>query len=191
MAKLIRASFGKVVLMLGLLLFLVVSAPGVAQADYQIYDGKADAYHITVWGRPNPISVGKVHLLIRLGRSANISQEYPVRGAKVSVLFKQLTGPGTEVGSKIETYHRSLVADESDPGNYEMEDSLLSEGRYQVVISMDSSVGKSETNFEFTAQPQPDDRFISIMLLALFPLGLLTLVYLYVSQGRKAQKKLA
>ena len=190
MVNLWKASHGKLAFGLSLLLFFVIAVPGVAYADYQVYDGTSGAYHVTVWARPNPVSVGKVHLLIRLGRQANISQEYPVRGAKVSVRFKQLTGPGTEPGSQIDTYHQVLPADESEPGNYEMEDSLLSEGRYQVLITLDSGAGKNETNFEFTAQPQPDDRFVSLILLALFPLGLLTLVYLYVSQGRKGSKPL-
>ncbi len=166
---------------LGLVLFLL---PPVARAEYVVYDAKVDAYHVTVWARPNPISVGKVSLLIRLGRQVNVSQEYPVREAQVSVLFKQLTGPGTEPGSKIENYHKTLAANEAGPGTYEMEDSLLSDGRYQTLITISSNVGKSETSFEFVAQPQPDDRFFSLLLLALFPTALLTLVYFYVRRPR-------
>lgn len=167
------------------LLFLALAlVPPVARADYVVYDTQVDAYHITVFARPNPISVGKVNLLIRLGRQENIAQEYPVRSAKVTVQFKQLSGPGTQPNSQIDTYHKELVAKESEPGTYEMEDSLLSEGRYQAIIKLDSSVGKSQTAFEFTAKPQPDDRFFSVLLLAMFPLGLLTLVYLYVRRPK-------
>jgi hypothetical protein len=168
---------------------LLILNPSNAQAEYVVYDGKVDNYHVTVWASPNPISVGKVKLLLRLGRQVNVSQEYPVRDAQVTVQFRQLTGPGTQPGSTIDTYHKALAANETEPGNYEMEDSLLSEGRYQTIINMDSGVGKSNLTFEFTAQPQPDDRIVSLLLLALFPLGLLLLVYFYVRRPKSASNQ--
>jgi len=185
MFRLTKKWAGSIVLAsLALLTCGLALSPKVALADYVVYDTQVDSYHVTVWARPNPISVGKVNLLIRLGRKANVAQEYPVQNAQVTVEFKQLTGPGTQAGSRLENYHKPLIATQSEPGTYEMQDSLLSDGRYRTIIKLDSTVGKSETSFEFVAQPQPDDRLLSLLLLALFPLGLLTLVFLYVRRPK-------
>lgn len=164
----------------------LIGGPGVARAEYVVYDAQVEAYHVTVWARPNPISEGKVHLLIRVGRAANVSQEFPVQQARITVRFEPLGEAGAPPPTGPSYSYKELVATESEPGTYEMEDSLFTAGQFRANIKLDSSFGKSATAFEFKALPPPDDRLLSLLLLALFPLGLFTLLYFYVRRPKSS-----
>ncbi len=174
-------------LVVALLVLDLVLLPRLARADYVVMDKQIDNYHVTVWARPNPIAEGKVHLLLRVGRQLNVGQEYPVQGATVTVRFEELPEDGV-LSFTPKNYYRDLAAGEADPGTYEWDDSLFSSGHYRAVIKLSSNLGKSETSFEFKALPAPDDRLFSIALLALFPLSLMTLVFMYMRRPKDEAK---
>ncbi len=171
---------------LGLVLLF---APGVRAAEGIVIhdDPDANGYRVTVLGRPNPISVGKVNLLIRLARPNGANGEAPLRGAKVVVEFNHISGPGADNKASY-VQRRNLVADESEPGTYEVSDSLQNEGVYRISLNIDDNGKKTVTSFDINAQPQPDDRFLSVMLLALFPIFLAWLVWMYLKRPSTPRK---
>ncbi len=174
---------------LGLSLALVPTAR--AGEGYVIYDAtNPNGYHLTVLARPNPFSVGKIHLLIRVGQPSGVSQEMPVRGAQMLVQFYHVSGPGADKSASY-IQRRDLVATESEPGTYELDDSIQNEGVYRLTFTLTNGRQQSETSFEITAQPQPDDRFFSVLLLSLFPIFLGWLVWMYLKRPGKSQDEQA
>lgn len=165
---------------LGLVALSWLSVSGVqANEGIVVYDNPdVTGYHVTVLGRPNPISVGKVSLLIRVGRATTTGGEAPVTGMRVLVQFYHVSGPGAD---KSESYlqRRDLVATASEPGMYEVADSIQNEGVYRITLNMEDGPQKFQTSFDITARPQPDDRFFSLLILALAPILLAWLVWLY------------
>ncbi|NWJ47774.1 MAG: hypothetical protein HXX08_18125 [Chloroflexi bacterium] len=178
--------------LLGLTVFLLSFAgEKTAQAapGYLIKDEIAGPYHLSIWASPNPISVGNIKLTIRLAQKGGVDQEYPVRNANFTVQFKQISGPGTENNPKKLLISNVLVATESDPGNYEVADSLAAEGKFLVSMNIDASPGKQKYEFEINALPQPEDRIFSIFLLFMVALFVFALVITYIRQGGKEAKQ--
>jgi hypothetical protein len=159
-----------------------------ASSGYLIKDEFVGPYHISIWASPNPISVGRIKLSIRLGVKAGISQELPARGANITVQFKQITGPGTEDNPKKLLISNVLVAPENDPGNYEVADSLDTEGVFRVIMNIDGAQGKEKFEFEVTALPQPEDRIFSIFLLVMLAIFVFALVFTYLKQSGQEVK---
>jgi preprotein translocase subunit SecG len=160
----------------------------VRAAGALISDGTAGQYHISVWASPNPVSVGKITLTIRIGQKAGVDQEWPVRNATVKVQFKQLTGPGTEANPRILVTRNVLVAPEADPGTYEVADSLPAEGKYQLQLNIENNSTSTPYSIEITALPQPDDRLFSIFLLVMIALFIFGLVISYLHQSGQANQ---
>jgi|GEM_PF-2495273 len=171
-----------------LIAVLFVNLGTVRAAGALINDGTAGQYHISVWASPNPVSVGKITLTIRIGQKAGVDQEWPVRNATVKVQFKQLTGPGTEANPQILVTRNVLVAPEADPGTYEVADSLPAEGKYQLIMSVENNGTITPYNIEIAALPQPDDRFFSIFLLVMISLFIFGLVISYLHQSGQANQ---
>ncbi len=177
----------------GLALLLATGAGPVAASDegYLIYDGQdINGFHLTVLANPNPVSVGKIHLLIRVGQIVRVTQEAPVRGARLLVEFVHLKGPGSD-SSLSYLQRRNLVAEESEAGNYELSDSIQNEGTYQIGLQLEYKGQKVSTSFQVEAKPQPDDRLMSILLLSLFPLFLGWLVWMYLKSPSSPQTDIA
>ena len=173
--------------MILLLLLLMVVSPAQASEGYVVSDiADADGYHVTTLARPNPFSVGKVNLFIRLARVNEANQERPVSNAQIQVQFVPLTGPGAD---KSQSYVQKgdLVAGESEPGTYEVADSIQNEGLYRIVYNITEGGRKTQTGFEIQALPQPDDRLFGLLLLSLIPIGLLSLVWLYMKPVTEAE----
>ncbi len=167
---------------LGICLWLLIVPRARAGEGYLIYDApNVNNYHLTVLARPNPFSVGKVHLLIRAGLPSGVSQETPVRGAQMLVQFEHLSGPGAD---KTNSYlqRRDLIALETEPGTYELDDSIQNEGVYRITLNLQQGPQKAVTSFEITARPEPDDRFFSVLLLSLFPIFLAWLIWMYLKR---------
>lgn len=169
--------------LLALLLPLFVASPvATANEGIVIYDNlNVEGYHIIVMGRPNPITVGKVSLLVRLAKPTATGSEAPVRGAKMTVQFQHVSGPGSD---KSDSYlqRADLTASESEPGTYEVSDSLQNEGVYRITLKTVDGAKTIAPSFELTARPQPDDRIPSVLLLAIFPLLLAGLLYFYLKK---------
>ena len=165
--------------LVALVALLFCSPLARATEGYIIYDTpNAGGLHVTVLATPNPVSVGKIHLFIRLAQPNGLNGEAPYRGAQLLVEFYHTSGPGAD---KTASYlqRRNLVAPESEPGTYELSDSIQNEGGYQVTLTVQNSPKPITTSFNITAQPEPDDRFLSVMLLSLFPLFLAWLIWMY------------
>jgi hypothetical protein len=192
-----KFNFLLLVCLFGIALSLVLW-PSKAQAytGALVNDGQAGPYHVTTWVSPNPISVGKISLLIRLGQGANVSQEYPVRGANVRLRFQHLTGPGTEAkpGTGYQKISQELIVSETDPGNYEVSDSLNAEGNYRALLTIEQNGSKVDYQFDFYAQPLPDDLLLNVFILSLIVLFVFSLAFIYLKQagsGVKDEEKLA
>ncbi len=165
---------------LGLLLFGVPVSR--AAEGYIIYDSHdVGGLHVTVLATPNPISVGKIHLFIRLAQPNGLNGEQPYRGAQLLAEFYHVSGPGAD---KLASYlqRRDLVAPESEPGTYELSDSIQNEGSYQITLTLQNGQKPISTSFNINALPEPDDRFLSVMLLSLFPIFLAWLVWMYLKR---------
>src|SRR5437763_372104 len=68
-----------------------------ASEGYVIYDApNVGGLHVTVLASPNPISVGKIHLFVRLAQSNGFNGEQPYRGAQLLVEFYHTSGPGAD-----------------------------------------------------------------------------------------------
>jgi hypothetical protein len=153
-----------------------------AAEGYIIYDGHtANGMHVTVLATPNPISVGKIHLFVRLAQPNGLNGEQPYRGAQLLVEFYHTSGPGSD---KTASYvqRRDLVAPESEPGTYELSDSIQNEGGYQITLTVQNGQSPITTSFNITAMPEPDDRFLSVMLLSIFPIFLAWLIWMYLKR---------
>jgi hypothetical protein len=153
-----------------------------ASEGYVVYDAQnVEGLHVTVLARPNPISVGKIHLFIRLARPSGLSNEQPYRGANLLVEFYHLNGPGAD---KTTSYvqRRDLTAPESEPGTYELSDSIQNEGDYRVTLTIQNAPKPISTAFNIKALPEPDDRFLSLMLLSIFPIFLAWLIWMYLKR---------
>ena len=169
------------------LLGLVGPSPVQADEGYVVYDApNVNGFHFTVLANPNPVSVGKIHLLIRVGQPGSVGNETPVRGARLLVTFTHLSGPGSD-SSVSYLQRRDMVADESEPGTYEISDSIQNEGAYRIGLTVEVGTQKADSGFEVTAKPQPDDRLMSILLLSLFPLFLGWLVWMYLKNPGPAK----
>ncbi len=171
-----------------LITVMLLNSGTVNAAGALISDGTAGQYHISVWASPNPVSVGKITLTIRIGQKAGVDQEWPVRNATVKVQFKQLTGPGTEANPQILVTRNVLVAPEADPGTYEVADSLPAEGKYQLQLNIENNTTSTPYSIEITALPQPDDRLFSIFLLVMISLFIFGLVISYLHQSGQANQ---
>lgn len=173
------AIFGLTLLFgLGLLLSLPVAR---ATEGVVIYDNSAvNGLHLTVLASPNPISVGAIHLFVRIAQPSGLNQELPYRGARLLVEFYPISGPGAEKTSYVQ--RRDLIAPESEPGTYELSDSLQNEGTYQVTMTIQNSATPVSTTFTIDAKPEPDDRFLSVLLISLFPIFLAWLIWMYLKR---------
>jgi hypothetical protein len=173
------AIFG-LTLLLGLGLFLSLPVARATEGVV-IYDAQdVNGLHFTVLASPNPISVGAIHLFVRIAQPAGQNQEMPYRGARLLVEFYPITGPGAEKTSYVQ--RRDLIAPESEPGTYELSDSLQNEGTYQVTMTIQNSATPITTTFNITAKPEPDDRFFSVLLISLFPIFLAWLIWMYLKR---------
>lgn len=173
------AIFGLTLLFgLGLFLGLPVAR---ATEGVVIYDARdVNGLHFTVLATPNPISVGAIHMFVRIAQPGGLSQELPYRGARLLIEFYPISGPGAEKTSYIQ--RRDLIAPESEPGTYELSDSLQNEGTYQVTMTIQNSAAPISTTFNITAKPEPDDRFFSVLLISLFPIFLAWLIWMYLKR---------
>lgn len=162
------------------LLALLLGSPlARASEGYVIYDASnVGGLRVTVLASPNPISVGKIHLFIRLAQPNGVTGEQPYRGAQLLVEFYHTSGPGADEKTSY-LQRRDLIASESEPGTYELSDSIQNEGGYQITLEVQNSPTPIKTSFYITAKPEPDDRFLSVMLLSLFPLFLAWLIWMY------------
>jgi hypothetical protein len=163
-------------------LSLFVSLP-VARATegVVIYDARdVSGLHFTVLASPNPISVGAIHLFVRIAQPAGLTQELPYRGARLLIEFYPISGPGADKTSYVQ--RRDLIAPESEPGTYELSDSLQNEGTYQVTLTIQNSATPISTSFTIDAKPEPDDRFFSVLLISLFPIFLAWLIWMYLKR---------
>ena len=146
-----------------------------------IYDARdVSGLHFTVLASPNPISVGAIHLFVRIAQPAGLSQELPYRGARLLVEFYPISGPGADKTSYVQ--RRDLIAPESEPGTYELSDSLQNEGTYQVTLTIQNAATPISTAFTIDAKPEPDDRFFSVLLISLFPIFLAWLIWMYLKR---------
>lgn len=146
-----------------------------------IYDkDDINGLHFTVLASPNPISVGAIHLFVRIAQPAGLRQEMPYRGAHLLIEFYPISGPGADKTSYVQ--RRDLIAPESEPGTYEMSDSLQNEGNYQVTLTIQNASTPISTTFTITARPEPDDRFFSVLLISLFPIFLAWLIWMYLKR---------
>jgi hypothetical protein len=167
--------------LLAVVALLLNSPVSRASEGYVIYDAQdVQGLHITVLASPNPISVGKIHLFVRLARPSGNSEE-PYRGADLLVEFYHISGPGADQSASY-VQRRDLVAPESEPGTYELSDSIQNEGDYQVTLTLRNEQKPISTSFTFNAKPEPDDRFLSVLLLSLFPLFLAWLIWMYLKR---------
>ena len=167
----------------------VTAIPAQASEGIVIHDTREiEGYHITVLAKPNPITVGKIALLVRIARPGLGNQEVPARGAKMLVEFYHLSGPGADNTSSY-LQRRDLEALESDPGNYEVADSLQNEGEYRITLKIQDGTRQIEAPFQITARPQPEDRFISVLLISLFPIFVAWLVWMYLKKPGPAPSK--
>lgn len=161
------------------------SSPVVRAAEgYVIYDAPdVGGLRITVLATPNPISVGKIHLFIRVGQPNGLNGEQPYRGADLLVELYPLSGPGADQSASY-IQRRDLVAPESEPGTYELSDSnsIQNEGVYQITLAIRNAPKPISTSFTINALPAPDDRFLSVLLLSLFPLFLAWLIWMYLKR---------
>jgi hypothetical protein len=163
-------------------LSLFVSLP-VARATegVVIYDARdIGGLHFTVLASPNPISVGAIHLFVRIAQPAGLTQEAPYRGARLLIEFYPISGPGADKTSYVQ--RRDLIAPESEPGTYELSDSLQNEGTYQVTLTIQNTDTPISTSFTIDAKPEPDDRFLSVLLISLFPIFLAWLIWMYLKR---------
>lgn len=178
-------------LMLVWLVALALAGLPLAHASegHVVYDSNnVNGYHVTVLANPNPISVGKIHLLIRVGLPSQAGQETPVQNGQVLVEFVHTSGPGAD--EKISyLQRRDLVAAESEPGTYELDDSIQNEGVYRLTLNIQAGGQKIQTGFDLTAQPEPDDRFFSVLLLSLFPIFLAWLIWMYLKRPGQTKDK--
>ena len=74
------------------------------------------------------------------------------------------------------------MAPESEPGTYELSDSIQNEGVYQITLTVQNSQTPLTASFNITALPEPDDRFLSVLLLSLFPIFLAWLIWMYLKR---------
>ncbi|HEX2916698.1 MAG TPA: hypothetical protein VH186_38410 [Chloroflexia bacterium] len=147
-----------------------------------IYDQpNVNGYHVTVLTTPNPTTVGKISLFIRLGKPTGANDEAPVRGGTVGVEIYHVSGPGAD-NSTSYVQRKNLVAGESEPGTYEVSDSLQNEGGYRITLNITAEGKNFQTGFDINALPPPDDRFLSVLLLSLFPIFLAWLVWMYLKR---------
>ena len=159
------------------LLCLLVATHGqraAAQSDGVVrLDTHAGNYHVTVLTRPNPLAVGKVNALIRLGRLTETGSEYPVRGARVTLRFVALKT------SAPVTQKNAVPAPETEPGNYETDDQIESDGRWRAEISIDQKeMGATQTSFDFDAiRPLGDELPFGIVVLGGFALAFITTIW--------------
>jgi hypothetical protein len=164
---------------LALVLVLLSSQAVRASEGVVIHDApNVGGYHVTVLASPNPIAVGKLKMLIRLAKPNLTGSESPVQRANILVEFYHVSGPGA---SKTESYvqRRDLQANEAEPGTYEVADSLQNEGVYRITLQINDGQQKVSSTFEITARPQPDEGLLSILLLALLPVLLGWMLWLY------------
>lgn len=162
--------------------FFAGSSPAAASEGIVLYDKQdIQGYHVTVLGRPNPITVGKISLLVRLAKQSQAGGDLPARGAKMLVEFYHVSGPGSD---KTDSYlqRRDLAAPESEPGTYEVADSLQNEGVYRITLKIQDGTTNLNPAFEITAQPQPDDRLLSVLILSIFPILLAWLLWMYLKK---------
>lgn len=178
----------KKVLWLALAVGLLIPTVALAAEGALVKDEQVGPYHISIWVRPNPIAVGNVHMFIRLGQKVNVAQEMPVRDAKVTLRFQHLTGPGTEAkpSTGYQQLSTILIASEAEPGTYEAADSLVARGDYRALITIERNGQKVDYNFDFYAQEQGDDRFISVTILVLIALFIFSLAFIYMKQSGEA-----
>jgi len=169
---------------------LFLSAPlASASEGHVVYDSNnVNGYHVTVLANPNPVSVGKIHLLIRVGLPASAGQETPIQHGHVLVEFVHTSGPGAD--EKVSyLQRRDLVADESEPGTYELDDSIQNPGVYRLTLNIQAGSQTIQTGFDLAATPEPDDRFFSVLLLSLFPIFLAWLIWMYLKRPGQSKNK--
>jgi hypothetical protein len=174
---------GLVVVILGLGL-LIFPPTAKAYVGALVRDDYVGEYHISVWVSPNPIAVGNVKLLMRLAKKQNVSQELPVRGAKVQMRFEHLSGPGTEAKPAIANQKLSpvLFVGETEPGNYEGANSIANHGDYRVLFTIEDNGKVTDYSFTFYAQPEANDLPISLTILGLIVLFIFSLAIIYIRQ---------
>lgn len=167
--------------------FTLAVAP--AYADYIIYDSSQGPYHLTIWASPNPISEGNVHITVRLARpdSLGLGQEYPVRHADMQLTFQQLDGVGADGKPVAYTVHKAQVADETDPGTYEIHDALYAAGDYTAHLKVSSIEGATQFDFPVKALARPDDRLFDGLLLGGIALGVLGIVLAYLRRNKETE----
>jgi hypothetical protein len=170
-------------------LIFIATPLASASEGHVVYDSNnVNGYHVTVLANPNPVSVGKIHLLIRVGLPTGVGQENPVQHGQVLVEFIHTSGPGADEKTSY-LQRRDLVAEESEPGTYELDDSIQNEGVYRLTLNIQSGGHKIQTSFDLAAQPEPDDRFFSVLLLSLFPIFLAWLIWMYLKRPGQASHK--
>jgi hypothetical protein len=176
------------ILLSGLIVF---PATAHAYVGALVRDEYVGGYHISVWVSPNPIAVGNVKIYMRIAKPQNVSQELPLRGAKVQMRFEHLTGPGTEDKSAIGTPKLSplLFVNETEPGNYEGSNSIANHGDYRVLVTIEENAKVTDYSFTFYAQPEGNDLFISLSILGLIVLFIFSLAVIYIRQYNHPTKE--
>lgn len=183
MQKFIKSALGLFALIAVFGLFLFPRSAS-AYVGALVSDGYAEQYHVSVWASPNPIAVGNLKLLVRIAKPQNVSQELPLRGAKVTARFEHLSGTGTEAKPATGNQKISpvLFVSETEPGNYEVSNSIVADGNYRTTISIEADGKTTEYSFKFYAQPEANDLFISLGILALIVLFIFSLAIIYIRQ---------
>lgn len=176
------------VLILASIVTVFVAAP--AYADYIIFDKSQGRYHVTIWASPDPISEGNVHFTIRLARpdSLGLGQEYPVRQATIQMTFQQLDGVGADGKPVAYTVHKAQIADETDPGTYEIHDAFYVAGDYTAHLKVESTEGTTQFDFPVKAIPRPDDRLFDAILLGGIAILVLVIVLSYMKRPKDKDK---
>lgn len=190
MPKFIKSALG-LFLMMTVLGLIFSPRPAQAYIGALVSDGYAQEYHVSVWASPNPIAVGNLKLLVRVAKPQNVSQELPLRGAKVTARFEHLTGTGTEAkpATGYQKISPVLIVGETEPGNYEVANSIVADGEYKTVISIEADGKVTEYSFKFYAQPEANDMLISIGILALIVAFIFSLAIIYIRQYTNPAKE--